>query len=127
MGTFHIEKDGITLLETNPRFLQGKLVDYNGFDFVGYDQAKQAILNWPVKKKLRISEFQGRAQEFVDIGNEETPTHKKCRFAALCYYDANDEIIGIFDEVFNNYFYRGAQKRISYEDFSALMLESGSN
>lgn len=112
VGTFLIEPDGITLLERNQRFFLGDIVDYNGLDYDA-KAAGRAISAWPLGQKLTLKDFENRAQEFIEIGDIETETHKKCRFAGLYYYETSDENLRIFSTVFQNYFFLGSRERIS--------------
>lgn len=122
VGTFLIEPDGVTLLQRNQRFFKGGIVDYNGLE---YDNAAAAaaILAWPLGVKEDLASFAVRAQQFIDIGDIETETHKKCRFGGLYYYETSDESLRVFNTVFQNYFYLGSRERIS-RDSAINMLES---
>ena len=119
VGTFLIEPDGVTLLQRNQRFFEGGIVDYNGLD---YDNtaAVAAILAWPLGVKEDLATFSARARQFIDIGDIETETHKKCRFGGLYYYETSDENLRVFNTVVQNYFSQGSRERISRE--SALQM-----
>ena len=122
VGTFLIEPDGITLLQRNQRFFEGGIVDYNGLD---YDNAAAAaaIRDWPLGLKQDLASFAARGQEFIEIGDIETETHKKCRFGGLYYYETNDENLKVFNTVFQNYFFLGARERVSRGEVERLLRQ----
>ena len=112
VGTFLIEPDGVTLLERNQRFFGEDIVDYNGLDY-DTTAAGKAIRSWPLGQKLTLASFEQRAQEFIDIGDIETETHKKCRFGGLYYYETSDDNLRVFNTIFQNYFFLGSRERIT--------------
>ena len=122
IGTFLIEPDGITLLATNPRFFDGKIVDFNGLKYDNGDAA-EALRDWPLGAKLTLPEFERLAKEFVRIGDIETETHKKCRFGALWYMEASEANQRVFARVFLKYFYKGSRERISKQSFQKLLMQ----
>ena len=124
LGTFLIEPDGITLLERNLRFFESDIVDYNGLPY-NNSAAASAALDWPLGEKMPTDSFSSLANEFIEIGDIETDTHKKCRFGALYYYETNDENLKIFNTIFQNYFFLGSRERISRERYENLVRVSG--
>jgi hypothetical protein len=69
--------------------------------------------------------FSYLANEFIEIGDIETDTHKKCRFGALYYYETNDENLKKFNTIFQNYFFLGSRERISSDRYENLVRVSG--
>lgn len=117
IGTFHIEKDGITLVARDRNFERNEFVDIVGESYDGGD-AIESVSAWPLCKKLSFEEFAERGAEFVEIGDREAEKRKACRFGADFFYNPSEETDRAREKVFEEYFFKGSNRLVSAEFLS---------
>ena len=117
IGTFQIEKDGITLVAIDRNFDRNEFVDIVGESYNG-DDVIEAVSAWPLCKKLTFEQFVERGAEFVEIGDREAEKRVACRFGADFFYNPSEETDRAREKVFEEYFFKGSNRLASAEFLS---------
>jgi len=123
IGTFLVERDGVTLVVKNLDDFSADLVDVRGKPFNKTDAVNE-LAAWPACTKLSLEDFSTLAQRFVDIGDREVEHRTTCRFAASTYVvnDAEGITLQRSYGTVSNYFFPAGQQ-LSRADFENLVLE----
>jgi len=123
IGTFLVERDGVTLVVKNLDDFSANLVDVVGEPFDKADAVNE-LAAWPACKKLSLEDFSTLAQRFVDIGDREVEHRTTCRFAASTYVvnDAEGITLQRSYGTVSNYFFP-AGRQLSRLDFENLVME----